>query len=80
MRWFAEVYGAIKARCIDDERMQVWFDESYLTVNASVWALYLDLDDRNVSRKLKTFKRVLSKTFEPPRAEFRTISELLKTG
>ena len=69
---------AIKAYHIDDEEMQVAFAKSYFSGRARTWALYLQLQDPNLFGSLEVFKTLLSQTFEPPRAEFRTLSELLK--
>ena len=68
---------AIKARHIDDEEMQVAFAKSNLAGRARTWALNLQLHDPNVFESLAVFKNLLSQTFEPPRAEFRTLSDLL---
>ena len=78
MRWFVELDDAIDARRIDDERMQVSFAQSNLAGEARAWALNLKLHDPNVFGSLRIFKTLLSETFEPPRAEFRTLSELLQ--
>lgn len=78
LRWFVEVDDSIEARRIDDERMQVVFSQSYLAGDARNWALNLKLHDPNVFGSLRIFNILLSKTFEPPRAEFRTLSELLE--
>ena len=74
-----EVDDAIKARHIEDEQMQVVFAKSNLTGRAKTWALNQQLQDPNVFGSLAVFKPMLSQTFEPPRAEFRTLTELLKT-
>ena len=58
--------------------MQVAFAQSYLTGSARNWALNLKLHDPNVFGSLEIFKALLSETFETPRAEFRTLSELLE--
>ena len=79
MRWFLEVDDAIKVRHIDDEEIQVAFAKSNLSGRARTWALNLQLHDPKVFESLVVFKTLLSQTFEPPRAEFRTLSELLKT-
>ena len=42
------------------------------------WVPNLVLHDPNVFESLDVFKTVLSETFEPPRADFRTLSELLE--
>ena len=69
---------AIKARHIDDEEIQVAFAKSNLSGRARTWALNIQLHDPNVFGSLEVFKTLLSQTFEPPRAELRTLSELLK--
>ena len=73
-----EVDDSIKARHTDDEEMQVAFAKSNFSGRARIWALNLQLHDSNVFGSLAVFKTLLSQTFEPPRAEFRTLSELLK--
>ena len=79
-RCFFEVDDAIEARRIGigDEQMQVAFAESYLAGDAISWALNLKLHDLNVLGSLSIFTTLLSETVEPPRAEFRTLSELLQ--
>ena len=76
--WFVEVDGATEARRIDDERIQVAFAQSYLAGNARNWALNLKLHDLNVFGSSDIFKPLISKTFEPPRGELKTLSELLE--
>ena len=78
LRWFVELDDAIDSRRIDDERMQVSFAQSNLAGEARAWALNLKLHDPNVFGSFRIFKTLLSETFEPPRAEFRTLSELLQ--
>ena len=78
MRWFVELNDAIDARRIDDERMQVSFTQSNLAGEARAWALILKLNDPNVFGSLRIFTTLLIETFEPPRAEFRTLSELVQ--
>ena len=68
----------IKARHISDEEMQVAFAKSNLSGRARTWALDLQLHDPNVFESLAVFKTLLSQTFERPRAEFRTLTEILK--
>ena len=46
--------------------------------DARNWALNLKLHDPNVFGSLRIFKILLSKTFEPPRADFRTLLEILQ--
>ena len=69
---------AIKSRHINDKEMQVAFAESNLSGCARTWALNLQLHDPNVFGSLAVFKTLLSQTFKPSRAEFRTLAELLK--
>ena len=78
LRWFVEVDGAIEARRIDSERMRLAFAQSYLAGDARNWALNLKLHDPNVFGPLEIFMTLLSETFEPPRVEFRSLSELLE--
>ena len=73
-----EVDDAIKPCHIEDEEMQVEFAKSNLSGRARTWALNLQLHDTNVFGSLVVFKTLLSQTFELPRAEFRSLSELLK--
>ena len=77
LRWFLEMGDAIKARHINGEEMQVAFAKSNLSGLARTCALNLQLHNPNVFGSLAVFKTLLSQTFEPPRAEFRTLSELL---
>ena len=58
--------------------MQVAFAKSNLSGRARTWALNLQLHDPNVFGSLAVSKTLLIKTFEPPRAEFRTLTDLLK--
>ena len=58
--------------------MQVAFAQSNLAGRAKTWALGLKLHDPYVFGSLNVFKSRLRQTFEPPRAEFRARSELLK--
>ena len=69
---------AIDARRIDDERMQVLFAHSNLAGEARAWTLKLKLHDPNVFGSLTIFKTLLSETFEPPKAELMTLSDLLQ--
>ena len=78
LRWFVELDDAIRARHIVDEQMQVAFAQSNLAGRAKTWALSLKLRDPYVFGSLETFKARLKQTFEPPRAEFRARTELLK--
>ena len=78
LRWFLEVDDTVKARHINDEEMQVAFAKSNLSGLARTCALNLQLHNPNVFGSLAVFQILLSQTFEPPRAKFRTLSELLK--
>ena len=79
MRWFVELDDAIRARHIVDDQMQVAFAQSNLAGRAKTWALGLKLRDPDVFGSLKKMlKSRLKQTFEPPRAEFRARTELLK--
>ena len=48
LNWFVAVDGAIEARRIDNDRMQVAFAQSYLAGDARNWPLNLKLHDPNV--------------------------------
>uniref|UniRef100_A0AAV1TJH5 Retrotransposon gag domain-containing protein n=1 Tax=Peronospora matthiolae TaxID=2874970 RepID=A0AAV1TJH5_9STRA len=78
LRWFVELDDAIRARRIDDGDMQVAFAQSNLAGRAKTWALGLKLHDPYAFGSLEVFKSRLRQTFEPPRAEFRARTELLK--
>uniref|UniRef100_A0AAV1TBI7 CCHC-type domain-containing protein n=1 Tax=Peronospora matthiolae TaxID=2874970 RepID=A0AAV1TBI7_9STRA len=78
LRWFVELDDAIRARRIDDGEMQVAFAQSNLAGRAKTWALGLKLHDPYAFGSLEAFKSRLRQTFEPPRAEFRARTELLK--
>uniref|UniRef100_A0AAV1TIT4 Retrotransposon gag domain-containing protein n=1 Tax=Peronospora matthiolae TaxID=2874970 RepID=A0AAV1TIT4_9STRA len=58
--------------------MQVTFDLSNLTGRAKTWALGIKLHDPNVFESLEILKSRLKETFEPPRADFRPCSALLR--
>uniref|UniRef100_A0AAV1T7E7 Retrotransposon gag domain-containing protein n=1 Tax=Peronospora matthiolae TaxID=2874970 RepID=A0AAV1T7E7_9STRA len=58
--------------------MQVTFALSNLTGRAKTWALRLKLHDPNVFESMKILKTRLKETFEPPRAESRARSALLR--
>ena len=75
---FVEVDDAIRARYIFNKQMQVTFAQSNWAVRAKTWAFGLKLHDPYVSGSLEGFKTQLTQRFEPPRAEFRDWSELLK--
>ena len=76
--WFVELDRAIKARRIDDEQMKLTFAQANLAGRAKTWALGVEMSDPYVFGSLEAFKTLLKQTFEPPRAEFRARSELLK--
>ena len=76
--WFVELDRAIKARRIDDEQMKLTFAQSHLAGRAKTWALGLEMSDPYAFEPLESFKPRLKRAFEPPRAEFRARSELLK--
>ena len=78
LRWFVELDDAIRARHIVDKQMQVAFAQSNLAGRDKTWTLSLKLRDPYVFGSLETFKARLKQTFEPPRAEFRARTELLK--
>uniref|UniRef100_A0AAV1V000 CCHC-type domain-containing protein n=1 Tax=Peronospora matthiolae TaxID=2874970 RepID=A0AAV1V000_9STRA len=78
LRWFVELDDAIRARRIDDGDMQVAFAQSNLAGRAKTWALGLKFHDPYAFGSLAVFKSRLRQTFEPPRAEFRARTELLK--
>uniref|UniRef100_A0AAV1TX50 CCHC-type domain-containing protein n=1 Tax=Peronospora matthiolae TaxID=2874970 RepID=A0AAV1TX50_9STRA len=78
LRWFVELDDAIRARRIDDGDMQVAFAQSNLAGRAKTWVLGLKLHDPYAFGSLEVFKSRLRQTFEPPRAEFRARTELLK--
>ena len=73
-----ELDDAIRARHIVDEEMQIAFAQSNLAGRAKTWALGLKLHDPYVFGSLEVFKSLLRQTFEPPRAEFRARSKLLR--
>uniref|UniRef100_A0AAV1V760 Retrotransposon gag domain-containing protein n=1 Tax=Peronospora matthiolae TaxID=2874970 RepID=A0AAV1V760_9STRA len=58
--------------------MQVTFALSNLTGRAKTWALGLKPYDPNVFESLEILKYWLKEAFEPPRAEFRARSALLR--
>uniref|UniRef100_A0AAV1UMZ7 Retrotransposon gag domain-containing protein n=1 Tax=Peronospora matthiolae TaxID=2874970 RepID=A0AAV1UMZ7_9STRA len=77
-RWFVELDDAIRARHIEGDEMQVTFALSNLTGRTKAWSLGLKLHDPNVFESLEILKSRLKETFEPPRAEFRARSALLR--
>ena len=78
LRWFVELDDAIKTRHIDVEQMQIAFAQSNFAGRAKTWALGLKLHDPYVFGSYEVFNSLLRQTFEPPRAEFRDRSELLR--
>ena len=66
------------ARRIDDKQMKLTFAQSHLAGRATTCALGIEMIDPNDFESLESFKTRLKRTFEPPRAEFRSRSELLK--
>uniref|UniRef100_A0AAV1TFM3 CCHC-type domain-containing protein n=1 Tax=Peronospora matthiolae TaxID=2874970 RepID=A0AAV1TFM3_9STRA len=67
-----------KVRRIEDGEMQVPFAQSNLAGRAKTWTLGLKLHDPYAFGSLEVFKSRLRQTFEPPGAEFRARTELLK--
>uniref|UniRef100_A0AAV1VH45 Retrotransposon gag domain-containing protein n=1 Tax=Peronospora matthiolae TaxID=2874970 RepID=A0AAV1VH45_9STRA len=78
LRWFVELDDAIRAHHIEGDEMQVTFALSNLTGRAKTWALGITLHDPNVFESRKILKSRLKETFEPPRAEFKARSALLR--
>uniref|UniRef100_A0AAV1U5Y1 Retrotransposon gag domain-containing protein n=1 Tax=Peronospora matthiolae TaxID=2874970 RepID=A0AAV1U5Y1_9STRA len=78
LRWFVELDDAIRARHIEGDGMQFAFAVLNLTVRAKTWALGLKLYDPNVFESLEVLKSRLKETFEPPRADLRARSALLR--
>uniref|UniRef100_A0AAV1TDH9 Retrotransposon gag domain-containing protein n=1 Tax=Peronospora matthiolae TaxID=2874970 RepID=A0AAV1TDH9_9STRA len=78
LRWFVELDDAIRVRHIEADEMQVTFALSNLTGRAKTWVLGLKLHDPNVFELLEILKHRLKETFEPPRAESRARSALLR--
>uniref|UniRef100_A0AAV1TM29 Retrotransposon gag domain-containing protein n=1 Tax=Peronospora matthiolae TaxID=2874970 RepID=A0AAV1TM29_9STRA len=78
LRWFVELDDAIRARHIEGDEMQVTFALSNVTGRAKTWVLGLKLHDPNVFESLRSLKSRLKETLEPPRAEFRERSALLR--
>ena len=76
--WFVELDRAINVRHIDDEQMKFTFAQTNLAGRAKTWALGLKLHHPYVFGSLEVFKTRFRQTFEPPRAEFRARSDLLK--
>ena len=63
---------------IIDKEMQIAFAQSNFAGRTKTWALGLKSHDPYVFGSLEVFKSLLRQTFEPPRAEFRARSELLR--
>ena len=78
LRWFVELEDVIRARHIVDEDKHIAFAQSNLAGRSKTWALGLQLYDPYVFESLEVFKSLLRQTFEPPQAEFRARSELLR--
>uniref|UniRef100_A0AAV1T926 Retrotransposon gag domain-containing protein n=1 Tax=Peronospora matthiolae TaxID=2874970 RepID=A0AAV1T926_9STRA len=78
LRWFVELDDAIRARHIEGDEMQVTFALSNLTERAKTWALGLNRHDPNVFESLEILRSRLKETFEPPRAEFKAFSAILR--
>ena len=76
--WFVELDRALKARRVDDEEMKVTFAQTHLAGRARSWSLGLESSNPNVFGSLDDFESRLRQTFEPPRAEFRARTELLR--
>ena len=49
-----------------------------MTGDAKNWPLNLDLHDPNVFRSFNIFTTLLGETFRPPRADYKTLSEILE--
>ena len=62
----------------EDEQMKVTFTKSNLSGRAITWAPNLQLQNTSVFGLLTALKSLLSQSFEPPRDEFRTLTQLLK--
>ena len=58
--------------------MKIAFTKSNLSGSSRTWALNFQIKDPNVLGSFAAFKALLGQSFEPSRAEFRTITELLK--
>lgn len=78
LRWFVELDDAIAARHIEGDKMQVTFALSNLTGRAKVWALVLKLQDSHTFGSLNVLKSWLREISEPPSAESRARSALLR--
>uniref|UniRef100_A0AAV1UC17 Uncharacterized protein n=1 Tax=Peronospora matthiolae TaxID=2874970 RepID=A0AAV1UC17_9STRA len=78
LRWFVELDDTMRARRIYDGDMQAAFAQSNLAGSAKTWALKVKLHDPYAFGSLEVFKSRIRQTIEPPRAEFRARTELLK--
>ena len=76
--WFVELDRGIRARRIDDEQMKLTFAQSHSAGRTNTWALGLEMRNPYGFESLESSKTRLKQTFEPPRAEIRARSELLK--
>uniref|UniRef100_A0AAV1U0X3 Retrotransposon gag domain-containing protein n=1 Tax=Peronospora matthiolae TaxID=2874970 RepID=A0AAV1U0X3_9STRA len=65
-------------RHIEGDEMQVTFALSKLTGRAKTWAIGSKFHDPNLFESLEILKSRLKEPFEPPRAEFRARSALLR--
>uniref|UniRef100_A0AAV1TEQ6 Retrotransposon gag domain-containing protein n=1 Tax=Peronospora matthiolae TaxID=2874970 RepID=A0AAV1TEQ6_9STRA len=78
LRWFVELDDATRALHIEGDDMQVTVALSNLTGRAKTWALGLKLHDQIVFESLEILKSRLKEKFEPPKAEFRARSAILR--
>uniref|UniRef100_A0AAV1V9B1 Retrotransposon gag domain-containing protein n=1 Tax=Peronospora matthiolae TaxID=2874970 RepID=A0AAV1V9B1_9STRA len=78
LRWSVELDDAIRARHVEGDEMQVTLALSSLTGRAKTWALGLKLHDSYAFESSEILKSRLKETFEPPRAECRARSALLR--
>ena len=76
--WFVELCRAIHALRIENEQMKLTYAQTHLAGQAKTWVLRIELSEPYVFGSLEVFKHRLKRTFEPPRAEFRAKSEILK--
>ena len=78
LSWLVELDRVRTARSIEDEQMKLTFAQTHSAGRAKPWALGLESSDPYAFGSLEAFKPRLKQTLEPPRAEFRSRSELLK--
>ena len=78
LRWLVDLDDAIAARHIKGDAMQVTFSLSNLTGRAKVWAIGHKLQNPPTFGSLNILKSRLRETFEPPRADSRARSALLR--